>query len=470
LIGVAVLLAAGLQPALASTRATRTAAAISTPAPRPSGPLLAVVSIGSQSISVFSGTDRVAQAPVSSGMAGHRTPTGVFSILQKARYHESNLYSNAPMPFMQRLTWSGVALHAGALPGYPASHGCVRLPSGFASQLFGLSKIGTRVIVAPEAVAPFAIEHAALPRPILVPSTEPGAAGATSGGPASGHAGATAALALVPVAVAAPAVEEAGALLTPYRAAEVAKRTAALAHVQAAREAKAQLEAAERAAARADQLKLELDEAMAEVAGQRAQLMAAQRMSAAAVSDEDRVQAHASVSVVEEDLAELMRYVAAVKAAETRAGDAALEAAQAARRAEDAAMRAEAAMTAAQRGTEPITIYVSRKDNRAYVRQGFIPLFEGEANIREAARPIGTHVFTASDGGSATSLRWTGITVPERGQARSSASEALERVELGPEIAAEVGRRLFVGATLIISDHGISNETGKGTDFVVLTR
>ena len=94
----------------------------------PPGPVLAVVSIAKQRIQVYGSTGLLAQSPVSTGMAGHRTPPGVFSILQRSRFHRSNIYSDAPMPYMQRLTWSGVALHAGVVPGYPASHGCIRLP------------------------------------------------------------------------------------------------------------------------------------------------------------------------------------------------------------------------------------------------------------------------------------------------------------------------------------------------------
>src|SRR5262249_39292222 len=93
--------------------------------PMPKGPLQIVVSIGSQKVTLFSNGVRVAQGPVSTGVPGRPTPTGVFSIIEKDRYHHSNLYSNAPMPYMQRITWSGVALHEGVLPGYPASHGCI---------------------------------------------------------------------------------------------------------------------------------------------------------------------------------------------------------------------------------------------------------------------------------------------------------------------------------------------------------
>ena len=90
---------------------------------------------------------------------GHRTPTGVFSVIGKERWHRSNIYSGAPMPFMQRITWSGVAMHAGVVPGYPASHGCIRLPAGFAPQLFGMTKMGARVVVTPRDVEPVEFSH-----------------------------------------------------------------------------------------------------------------------------------------------------------------------------------------------------------------------------------------------------------------------------------------------------------------------
>src|SRR5262249_15222125 len=93
----------------------------------PKGPLQIVVSISNQKVTLFSDGVQVAQGPVSTGVPGHPTPMGVFSIIEKDRYHHSNIYSGAPMPYMQRITWSGVALHEGVLPGYPASHGCIRM-------------------------------------------------------------------------------------------------------------------------------------------------------------------------------------------------------------------------------------------------------------------------------------------------------------------------------------------------------
>src|SRR5262245_6484289 len=100
-------------------------------------------------------------------MAGQRTPTGVFSVLQKSKFHRSNLYWNAPMPYMQRITWSGVTFHAGIVPGYAASHGCIRLPYRFAVELWGMTRIGTRVVVVPDDASVVANVRSQLPVPKL---------------------------------------------------------------------------------------------------------------------------------------------------------------------------------------------------------------------------------------------------------------------------------------------------------------
>ena len=123
------------------------------------GPYQIFVSKADQTLTVYDGEEVIATSKVSTGKPGHTTPSGIFSILEKRRYHESNLYSNAPMPFMQRLTWSGIALHEGKLPGYPASHGCVRLPEGFAQSLFSMTQRGVHVIVTDEPVVPREIRH-----------------------------------------------------------------------------------------------------------------------------------------------------------------------------------------------------------------------------------------------------------------------------------------------------------------------
>ena len=114
----------------------------------PKGPLQIVVSIDHQRVTLFSNGVRVAQGPVSTGVPGHPTPMGVFSVIEKDRYHRSNLYDSAPMFYMHRLTWSGVAMHEGVLPGFAASHGCIRMPTQFVSRLWQISKLGVRVVIA----------------------------------------------------------------------------------------------------------------------------------------------------------------------------------------------------------------------------------------------------------------------------------------------------------------------------------
>ncbi len=113
----------------------------------PSGPVVMVVSLPEQRMHVYRNGVRIAVSTVSTGIKGRDTPPGSYEILQKQLMHHSNLYDDAPMPFMQRITWDGLALHAGRLPGHPASHGCVRLPRAFAEKLYGITKLGARVII-----------------------------------------------------------------------------------------------------------------------------------------------------------------------------------------------------------------------------------------------------------------------------------------------------------------------------------
>lgn len=113
----------------------------------PEGPVLLIVDLSRQIALVYRNGIRIAATTVSTGKAGHATPTGVFTILQKDAKHHSSLYNNAPMPYQQRLTWDGIALHAGGLPGYPESHGCVHLPYQFARELFAITDLGVTVVV-----------------------------------------------------------------------------------------------------------------------------------------------------------------------------------------------------------------------------------------------------------------------------------------------------------------------------------
>jgi lipoprotein-anchoring transpeptidase ErfK/SrfK len=138
-------------------------------APRQAGePIMAIVSIKTQHVTFYDADGWILRAPVSTGTTERETPAGVFALVEKKRDHRSNMYDDAHMPHMQRITWNGIALHGGPLPGYAASHGCVRLPFGFAEKLFDKTRIGMRVIVSPNDAAPVEFSHAAL----LVPNVE----------------------------------------------------------------------------------------------------------------------------------------------------------------------------------------------------------------------------------------------------------------------------------------------------------
>lgn len=136
--------------------------------------LQVVISLNEQRLEVFRGNETIAKSRVSSGKPGYSTPTGIFSILDKRKFHRSNIYSNAPMPFMQRLTWTGIALHgSNSVPNYPASHGCIRLPDGFDKELYAMTNAGVHVIVNGDMVEPKSIAHAVLPQPSSVPGYDP---------------------------------------------------------------------------------------------------------------------------------------------------------------------------------------------------------------------------------------------------------------------------------------------------------
>src|SRR3982075_4260274 len=136
---------------------------------KPQGPLIIAISIEKQNLRIYDANGFYAETPISTGMRGHPTPMGVFRVIQKHKFHHSNIYSGAPMPYMQRITWSGVAMHAGMLPGYPASHGCIRMPMAFAMKMWNWTKMGARVVVTPGEIAPSSFSHPLLAARKVVP-------------------------------------------------------------------------------------------------------------------------------------------------------------------------------------------------------------------------------------------------------------------------------------------------------------
>src|SRR4051812_4631615 len=169
----------------AVTREARPAAAKEAMAQRAAGePPIAIVSIKTQQITLYDADGWILRAPVSTGTAGRETPAGVFAVLEKDKDHHSSMYDDAWMPNMQRITWNGIALHGGPLPGYPASHGCVRMPYGFAENLFEKTWIGMRVIIAPDNAEPVEFSHPAL----FMPRAEAIAAAPARAGTLAGDA------------------------------------------------------------------------------------------------------------------------------------------------------------------------------------------------------------------------------------------------------------------------------------------
>ncbi len=450
----------------------------------PSGPLVAVVSLASQRIRVYGSDGLIAQSAVSTGRSGHRTPTGVFSVIQKRRYHESNIYSNAPMPWMQRLTWSGIALHGGVVPGHPASHGCIRLTYDFAPQMWTMTRTGARVIVAPNDVGVSEFSHPRLPVPAM---TSLNVAGDGTGTVVEVVADARSSQTLTDKGPAERAAEAAPKAISPLDRMRLARREA-LAEGNAAEKALSTAQVtARKASAEANAARVTLRRAQAALKVTENRLAAVLRLPE---GNKSRIAAEPSRRAAFE--AARAKAVDAV-ANEALVSEAAALAVSAVRAAQAVKDQTSAAVKLTTAGQEPVSVFISRKAGRVFVRQGFTPLLDEAVIIRDAEMPIGTHVFTAlaAENGGAT-LRWSAVSVPDAGanfalggRARgtlsyedsqkpppvpSTAAEALDRIEIPAAVSAEVANRLWAGASLIISDQGLSNETGQGTDFIVLTK
>jgi lipoprotein-anchoring transpeptidase ErfK/SrfK len=474
-------------------------------------PLFAVISIADQRVSVYNNQGLVARSAISTGMPGHPTPKGLFTIIGRERYHRSNIYSNAPMPFMQRITWSGIAMHLGVVPGHPASHGCIRLPAGFAVKLWGLTKIGERVVISPQEVSPIEFAHPLLPVPKMRVSAE-----ADQSAPDSQQA----ALAAVPPPLINPhqyaeqlkakAVGERALAVKTVRETSAAVRVA---QQEAARSA-AQLKAAEAAhssaQAKAETVAkaYELAVAAASANQQESILLTGLKdpdgnvsgRSAAGGTEPVAAATDAAATAKANAEAALTAAAAKLEAAETASAAKAANLADAVRRLDDATAASDAAAKTekeALRLTSPLSILVSKKDQRIYVRQGLAPLFDAPASVRDPETPLGSHLYIATaveDDG--TSLKWSVVSIPtrfaeKRGEPQrktasieeefgappklygspSTAADALERIEIAQDVRDRIAERLWTGASLIISDQPPSGETGPiGTDLTVKVR
>jgi len=414
----------------AAAKRARPAPLIEATAPRAAGePIMAIVSIKSQKVTFYDADGWILRAPVSTGTTGRETPAGVFALLEKDKDHHSSMYDDAWMPHMQRITWNGVALHGGPLPGYAASHGCVRMPFGFAEKLFDKTRIGMRVIVAPNDPEPVDIAHPAL----LVPNRE--------------------AIAAAPARAEALAREGAEAA----RTADDAKKAAAAA-------------ARDTASLTASLRKLERLKTGAE-----SELRRADKALAAAKTDVAKARAEELRQKAAAKAAELATQLDAAKADAKSRLDAAAAAKDAAAAAQIRKADTAKAATEAQLALEPASIFISRATQKLYVRRNthkpapdgggevFDATIEVPVTIRDPNRPIGTHVFTAvarNDAG----LRWTAVSIDDGDDAKA----ALDRITIPQEILDRIAPTASPRASIVISDEPLSSETNYRTEFVAV--
>jgi lipoprotein-anchoring transpeptidase ErfK/SrfK len=372
----------------------------------PKGPLQIIISINQQKLHVYSDGLHVADSSVATGVPRLPTPQGVFSVIQKQVFHRSNIYSNAPMPYMQRITWSGVAMHEGEDIGHPASHGCIRMPHDFAARLYRLTKIGVRVIISRPELKPSDIADAHL----FVHKEPP---------PQT-------------VAIAAPAP----------------------ANVP--------------------------DPSAAKTAVSDAPPAAAAQPTSPPSSADPKVETPVAASTLTGDsdtAAPVPAPPPVVKLVDT--------------------------MKAAAAKGSPITVFISRKQGRLYVRQDFQPLFDVPITIAQPDVPLGTHVFTALDytGDDHTTFRWNVVSLPgeqprrvhvEESHSRSgkhargrhveeddsvasapppqTPAQILARIDIPADVMDAISELIVPGSSLVVSDQGLGGETGEGTDFIVVTR
>jgi len=430
LVTLAAMAALTALTAEAAPKQARPAAPTEATAPREAGePIMAIVSIKSQQVTLYDADGWILRAPVSTGTTGRETPAGVFAVLERNKEHRSNMYDDASMPNMQRITWNGIALHGGPLPGYAASHGCVRMPFGFAEKLFDKTRIGMRVIISPENAEPVEFSHPAL----LVPKAE-----AIAAAPARAEA----------------LVREA---IEAARTADEAKKAAAKAPRETA--------ALTVALRKLEGLKSRAD----------AELATADRMLAAAKTDEAKARAENLKQKAAAKSADLGTQLEAARADSKPKLDAAAAAKDAAKAAATLKANTARAASDAKLALEPVSIFISRATRKLYVRRNthkpapdgggevFDTSIEVPVTIRDPDRPIGTHVFTAmapSDAG----LRWSAVTIDHADNARA----ALDRISIPQEVLDKIAPTALPRSSIVISDEALSTETNYRTEFVAV--
>ncbi|MGF6310104.1 lipoprotein-anchoring transpeptidase ErfK/SrfK [Bradyrhizobium sp. i1.8.4] len=429
---------------------------------KPQGPLIISVSIDQQRVSVYDANGLYAQSPVSTGMKGHSTPMGVFSVIQKQKYHQSNIYSGAPMPYMQRITWSGIAMHAGVLPGYPASHGCIRMPLSFAVRMYNWTRMGARVFVTPATISPESFSHPMLMTQKVAPQqpvaddvlkmdaplgvkSDKGADKPQTGldlRTSVGHAAPASLRDNTHTADASAAMPAASASVTMSDASSSASSAPSDAIADQLAADKSEPTKPETAAADkpAETNFATDDKTVGETTG-------STDTPKPEVSANDPVKAEANADTPKTDTPKTdtaKTDTAKTDAAKDKASKDVAKAADTAKAADKAADKSAEAATAADapdakkdparlpgvakidvsKRAGQIAVFISRKDSKLYVRQNFAPLFEVPVTIEASDRPLGTHVFTAeADKTDTNLLRWSVVTLPTRNAARIEVEE-----------------------------------------------
>lgn len=406
-------------------------------------PVQVVVSRKDQTLKVYRGTEVIASSNVSTGKRGHTTPTGIFSILEKRRKHFSNLYDSAPMPYMQRLTWSGIALHeSNSVPRYPASHGCVRLPRGFAKKLFGLTKRGAHVVIANREAEPQPIQHVNLVQP-YDENLASKVASLSLQVPQS--------FASVPAPVDMSNDDKALTLLASKPA-----------HAPIPADVIKQVEILEKASKRNQPIRMLITHA------KRGSLVRDIQQTLNELGfDAGPVDGQAGPGT----RTAIRRFI------EAKAGSV-----------EDRSLHWDGKIN---RALLQQLYDASGKGKvatgRLYIRQGFQPLFEAPIHIDHTGKPLGTHLFSAHQSSNDPGkLEWLalnlgdqlspdiqtelGIRQTETSDGLVPSHEALDRIRIPDWLQHRLSRLVSSGSSLSISDKGMSFETGNGTDFIVLTR
>jgi len=448
----------------------------------PKGPLQIVISINQQKLHLYADGTEVADTLVATGVPALPTPTGVFSVIGKERFHRSNIYSGAPMPFMQRITWSGVAMHEGENIGHPASHGCIRMPREFAIKLFSVTKVGVRVIIARGELKPAAFAdahlfvHKAMPAPAPA-AAAPAAPEATRTAQAGDDnkrtdAGAVPAVPEPPKPAQTDDTKTTAAVDPPKPETAVTAAPAVIEAVQAGDQGKTP------AAAEPGK-----SESLAAAAAKAAPQAPPPRQDGLAKT----VEAPPAPAPAATD--KLRGSVATPAVTPDAPADAA------------PAAKPTTVVDTAPATKGPISIFVSRKEKKIYVRQNFTPLFYAPVTIDHPEQGFGTHVFTAlayrEDG---STLRWNVVSLPgetprvkrDAGNDRRAArhgrreepaarpvgdlpppqtpAEALARIDIPQDAIDRISALIVPGSSLVVSDQGLGEETGEGTDFIVVTR